>query len=73
MTTSEKILNQYEELSGSEALFGFAGWLTTRKEKTIMSATTECGSICDLIMSFCGVNKLKEPRKYWHKELKHPV
>ncbi len=73
MTTSERILNQYEELPGLEALFGFAGWLTTRPEKTILSASHECGSICDLIMSFCNTNKLKDPRKYWHKDLKHPV
>jgi len=59
-------------LTASEALFGFCGWLTTRKEKTVMSSTNDCASIARLIETFCAVNKLETPREHWERELIHP-
>ena len=61
-----------KELSGSEALYGFCGWLTTRKERTVMSSKDNCSPIADLIKEFCETNKLKEPRQNWDKYLTHP-
>ena len=60
------------ELSGSEALFGFCGWLTSRKAKTVMSSKDECGCIADLIQTFCDKNNLTEPREKWEDRLTHP-
>ena len=60
------------ELSGSEAIFGFCGWLTTRKDKTIMSSKDECSVIADLIDQFCKENNLTEPRDKWEDRLTHP-
>ncbi len=49
-------------LKGSEAIFGFCAWLTTRKEKTVMSASTDAAPMPPLIKEFCDLNKLPEPR-----------
>ena len=62
-----------DELSGSEAVFGFAAWLTTRKEKTVMSASNDSACIVDLIKDFCDTNKLTDPRDHWEINLKHPI
>jgi hypothetical protein len=64
--------NVLAELSGSEALFGFCGWLTTRDDPTVMSAHDNAGQIADLIDKFCKTNDLKDPREHWNDELKHP-
>ncbi len=49
-------------LSGSEAIFGFCAWLTTRNEQTLMSATDDAAAIPPLITEFCEVNELVPPR-----------
>lgn len=58
-----------EELSGSEALYGFAGWLTSEDEETIMSSHHDSGKIAELVDKFNKKQNLKEPRKNWEKEL----
>ena len=59
-------------LSPSEAIYGFCAWLTTRDEKTIMSASDDAAPVCDLINQFCKENKLKEPCENWATNLVHP-
>jgi hypothetical protein len=49
-------------LTGSEAIYGFCAWLTTREEKTIMSSANDAAVVCDLIKEFCEKNKLPDPR-----------
>lgn len=61
-----------DKLSASEAVFGFAGWLTSRKEKTVMSSSDEAGCIAELVDAFCKVNKLTPPREEWATNLIHP-
>ena len=60
------------ELSGSEAVFGFVAWLTTRGQKTVMSATHSSAAVVPLVDAFCKANKLEEPAADYHKRLKHP-
>lgn len=60
------------ELKASEALFGFAGWLTTREEVTQMGARHDCAGIADLVKEFCDANGLTEPADDWHHKLVHP-
>ena len=50
-------------LSGSEAVYGFCGWLTTRSEKTVMSSMDNAAPIAELIKTFCDENKLRDPRE----------
>ncbi len=61
-----------EELSGSEAVFGFAGWLITRREQTVMSSHDDAAPIADLCGEFCGANNLPEPRDTFPKHLTFP-
>jgi hypothetical protein len=61
-----------KQMTASEALFGFCGWLTSREKKTIMSSTDDAGNIAELISEFCKVNNLDEPRDNWTDLLTHP-
>lgn len=61
-----------DKLIASEALYGFCGWLTTRKEKTIMSSKNDSAPIAALVSQFCDENKLMKPREGWDKNLIHP-
>jgi len=60
-------------MTGSEALYGFCGWLTTRDEITEMGASKDCAPIVELIKTFCDKNNLVEPRKNWEDCLTHPT
>ena len=59
-------------LSPSEALFGFAGWLTGREKQVVASASDDAAVLADLVHEFCEVNKLPEPRDNWTDYLTHP-
>ena len=59
-------------LTGSEAVFGFCAWLTTRKKKTIMGSKHDAAPICELIKIFCEENKLPEPRENYTDYLTIP-
>ena len=62
-----------DKLSGSEAVYGFAGWLTTRETVTEIGSSKECGGIVRLIAEFCKANNLKEPRSNYNEDLVFPV
>jgi len=61
------------ELSASEALFGFVGWLTTRDEAVTFSSKHDSNPAAKLIKEFCERNKLTKPRDHWEKDLVGPV
>ena len=65
-------MKKEKTLLASEALFGFCGWLTTRKQKTIMSSVDDCAIIAELVDKFCKINNLETPRDGWEKTSKHP-
>ncbi len=58
-----------KELSGAEAVYGFAAWLTGRKEKTVLSSSDDAAKIADLVDIFCKGNKLDFPSIGWSKDL----
>jgi len=60
------ISRRRRQLSASEALYGFCGWLTTRETATVMSARDEAGPIVRLIATYIRENELDEPRGNWH-------
>lgn len=62
-----------EVMNGSEAVYGFCGWLTTRKEPTTMSSKHDSAPIATLAKEFVGTNNLGEPRANWTDRLVHPV
>jgi hypothetical protein len=61
-----------EKLSPSEAVFGFAAWLSTSQD----SITIGCGHVCDILAEkvkvFCDENNLEFPRNGWEANLIHP-
>lgn len=59
-------------LTGCEAIYGFAAWLTCRKERTVLSSTDNAAPVCELIEQFCAENKLGAPRDGWENNLIHP-
>jgi hypothetical protein len=61
-----------KKLSGSEAVYGFCAWLTTRDKSITMSAKHNSAPIAELIKEFCQVNSLTKPREGWEKSLIHP-
>lgn len=50
------------KLTASEAIYGFCGWLTTRKEITVMSSHHDAAPIVELIKIFCEVHNLEDPK-----------
>ena len=62
-----------EELSGSESLYGFCGWLTSRDEPTVMSGHDDATTVADLVGTFCKTNDLSDPRDGWDRYLRHPT
>ena len=54
-----------QSLNPSEAVCGFAAWLTTRDEVTTMSARHSSGPIADLVKEFCAVQGLPAISKSW--------
>tara|TARA_R110002096_G_scaffold384121_1_gene578071 strand:+ start:273 stop:674 length:402 start_codon:yes stop_codon:yes gene_type:complete len=61
------------EMSGSEAIFGFMAWLTSRDEITPeLGASRDAGVAAQLIEEFCNTNNLSEPKENWTDNLTHP-
>lgn len=52
-----------ETLSGSEAVFAFAAWLTTRKKRTTMSEKDDAGEAARLVGEFIDKQGLVQPRE----------
>ncbi|NOX49185.1 MAG: hypothetical protein GXP16_01440 [Gammaproteobacteria bacterium] len=53
------------KLSGSEALYGFIGWLTTREGTIMVGEKHVATPLPKLIDEFCKRNNLTEPRESW--------
>ena len=45
-------------MSASEAVYGFVAWLSSRKEKTVMSSKHNCLPLVELISQFVRFTKL---------------
>jgi len=60
------------ELTGSEAVYGLLGWLTSRDKPVTFSAKHNAAIAADLASLFCETNKLSEPRENWTDYLTHP-
>jgi|GEM_PF-2637564 len=54
----------------SVVLFAFMGWLTSRDERTVLSATDDAAPAADLVKQFCDHYGFAEPREGWHHMIK---
>ena len=67
------------QLSGSEAVFGFAAWLTTANRfeqpdlNPAFGPTQDSAPWAELVDRFCKTNHLAEPREMWSELLTHPT
>jgi hypothetical protein len=59
-------------LNPSEAVYGFAAWLTCRKKRTVMSASDDAAPIAKLVKQFCEINSLPDVSNDWPNGLMHP-
>ncbi len=60
------------ELSASEAIWGFVGFLTSLEEPVTMSASDGATRPAELAGAFIRANGLTEPRKGWEHSQKWP-
>jgi hypothetical protein len=67
-----KRMTEEHKLNPTEAIFGFAAWLTCRQERTVMSASDNASGIARLIKEFCEANNLPKVSKQWPDHLVHP-
>lgn len=65
-------MDNTDKLTAAEAVFGFAGWLTSRTERTVMSSTDDAACVARLCGQFIKENGLSEPREGWEHNLIHP-
>ena len=59
-------------ISPSEAVFGFAGWLSGRKQRVTVSACDDAGTIAVLATRFCEKNGLPDITSDYPQNLKFP-
>jgi hypothetical protein len=59
-----KLKARYNE---GEAVFLFAGWLTTRSEPVTMSSTHDAAIVAELCEEFIKEKGFPQPRQDWHK------
>lgn len=59
-----------DNLSGSEAIYAFCAWLTTRNQGVTMGAFHNCSDVSPLIAHFCKSQGLSDPGKDYHERIK---
>ena len=60
------------KLTASEAVYGFAGWLTSRNTKIVASASDDASVWAEVVDEFCEANDLDAPRDDWQQNLNMP-
>ena len=66
------VIRGYNELSASEALYGFVAWLSCQDGTLKIGRSHECGNLATKVKTFCTTNSLVDPRVHWEKRLIHP-
>ncbi len=59
-------------ITPSEALFGFAAWLTAREEPVVFSSHHDAAVVVELVGEWMAANALPSPRDGWEKRITHP-
>lgn len=65
-------MSKEDTLTASEALYGFAGWLTSREEPVVFSCRHDAAIAAELVDEYCRANELAEPRPWWADRLRYP-
>lgn len=59
-------------ISPSEAITGFAEWLTSRDDTLIVSRHNDKAKLTVLVERFCEVNNWEAPKKGWDNKIEMP-
>ena len=62
-----------DTLTAAEALYGFAGWLTSRGVPITLSCLHDASIAAELVDEFCKANELPDPRPGWSDRLRYPI
>lgn len=63
----EPVTNQ---LSASEAVYGFGSWLTTLPDSLTVGARQDSSPVAELCSDFCNAHRLADTRDHWEKNLR---
>ena len=66
-------LDARPRLNPAESVFGFAGWLTTRKQEVTLSSKHNAAPVADLVKRFIDENHLGDVSERWPRNLTHPM
>jgi hypothetical protein len=61
------------DVSPSEAIYGFAGWLTTRSDAVTMGSTHDAAVVADLVHQYCQHQGFEEPREHVYPDNLEPM
>ena len=61
-----------DKLNASEAVYGFAAWITCRKQPVVFGGNNDCAPAADLVKQFCEANSLAPVTEAWPSNLIHP-
>lgn len=61
-----------EEINAQEAIYGFASWLTSRKDPITISSEHGSAEVAALAKKFVEANNLSEVRDRWVDNLIYP-
>lgn len=64
--------DEMDALNSSEAVYGFAAWLTTRDEVIRIGGSENCAPIAELVKKFCEINNFQPISENWPRDLKFP-
>jgi hypothetical protein len=68
-----KMTDADHKLTATEALYGFMGWLTSRKTEVTLSGHHDAAVAAELVAEFVKANGLGDvSREDWNKFLTHP-
>lgn len=62
-----------DEMNASEAVYGFAAWLSSREEREVFSCKHDSARVSYLVKKFCETNELPPVSKIWPKNLMFPI
>jgi hypothetical protein len=62
VNNEQKGTTMNEKMTASEAVYGFAAWLTCRQEAITLGATHDAAPAADLVKRWCDTNNLPPPR-----------
>jgi hypothetical protein len=68
--TPEQARKAGKRISPSEALYGFAAWLTTRMNAVTVGDQRDAGEIARLVDEYCRAQGWQPPRDGWELKLK---